>query len=742
MLSSHPEDNKCNPNCTFENLMITIKLPFDSNWSYLEKNSSIFFYPDNDDNNSTYFQISVIPFISFENLIDIVSEQEEILKSQKQFQKNDFRGLEKLHIDESIAYVIYLINNNNYIDNYYTLLNNAVMYKFQYFAQNKTTYEHYKPFIQNIIKNIQFHYNLTFPFSKYQSGIQFPNINPTFLTSYDINQILYVYIDSTKQLLVIDGESGKILDYIYFKDQPKKLLFDPINHLLYVSYFHDSLLKIFEFDNIGSRLVNTTEIEFNKTINDFDIDNNGFHEFETLIFVSLEGSDKNEIRIVDNNIGNLRDYSAKIKNIPSIDDLTLDPIFNTMYIIDYNDNNLTSSILGYHYFMSNDTLEIDKIISKNLDGYISDLSLYHKDNLIYALNFHHQTLHILQNSSQKPDEKSVKLNISLPMKGFIDERDNKLYISSPLVDYIEIIDLDENMEKQNSRKLFSFNNSKPFDIIYNDEIQKIFFIDRNSHYLKVFDTQYNKISTWITFKTNLNPSIPPDNFGLIECKIFHSNGKSITLNKTITYDMLNKSISILHDNICEYLPSKESKYELVKWEVINSFKPEQKIEIDSKKIFLNDSNLAKMTSPITVVAILENTDIVHNIRDLVDTYGELISITGLLTVLISGIITHIYYNQKKLKEPTPLESKWILERDQIFAIDGTIIVGVLIFLTISGVEEEQHQISIITSLIVVPFAISSILAIFNIRTLATILIVSGMINLILAILILANMSVE
>jgi hypothetical protein len=208
--------------------------------------------------------------------------------------------------------------------------------------------------------------------------------------------------------------------------------------------------------------------------------------------------------------------------------------------------------------------------------------------------------------------------------------------------------------------------------------------------------------------------------------------------------MLNKSMSILYDSICEYVPNKESKYEFVKWEVNNSFEPEKKMEIDNKKIFLNESSLSAMTSPITVAVILENTDLVQTFRERVNTYGEFISIIGLLTVLISGIIGNTYYKLRKVKKSQSgqLKSKWILEKEQIFTIDGTIIVGVLIFLTISGVEEQQQQISIITSLIVVPFAISSILAIFDIRTLATILIISGMINLILAILILSNMSMN
>ena len=169
------------------------------------------------------------------------------------------------------------------------------------------------------------------------------------------------------------GRVGRFWIPFILKHQPKKLLFDPINNMLYVSYFSDTLLKIYQFDSKGKKFVNSTGIEFSGNINDFDIDKDGFHGSETLIFVSLEGIEKNTIQIVDNNIGDLTNYSSSdIKNISSvndisIDDITIDPVFNTMYIIDYNDDNLTSSILGYHYFMDNDKFKIEKIISKNLN---------------------------------------------------------------------------------------------------------------------------------------------------------------------------------------------------------------------------------------------------------------------------------------------------------------------------------------------------------------------------------------
>ena len=73
------------------------------------------------------------------------------------------------------------------------------------------------------------------------------------------------------------------------------------------------------------------------------------------------------------------------------------------------------------------------------------------------------------------NEKSIKLQIPLPMKGFIDENNSKLYVSSPLVDDIEIIDLDKDIKNQKNRTLLSLDNSTPFDIIYNEERSKNVF---------------------------------------------------------------------------------------------------------------------------------------------------------------------------------------------------------------------------------------------------------------------------
>ena len=120
----------------------------------------------------------------------------------------------------------------------------------------------------------------------------------------------------------------------------------------------------------------------------------------------------------------------------------------------------------------------------------------------------------------------------------------------------------------------------------------MYFIDRNSHYLKVFNTQDNKLSTWITFKINPDSSIQPENFGSIKCDtLFPQNLNDENI--TISYSGLNKSISILYDNICEYVPNNNSTYEFVKWEVNseNPNYPGENTEIDSKKISLNNSKL-------------------------------------------------------------------------------------------------------------------------------------------------------
>jgi hypothetical protein len=76
----------------------------------------------------------------------------------------------------------------------------------------------------------------------------------------------------------------------------------------------------------------------------------------------------------------------------------------------------------------------------------------------------------------------------------------------------------------------------------------------------------------------------------------------------------------------------------------------------------------------------------------------------------------------------------LLSRTEIIGINASVIVGVLIFFTLSeGFESsEQNQISMITAYIIIPFTISVIMALTNHEKLSTRLMIAGFLNLIIS----------
>ncbi len=82
-----------------------------------------------------------------------------------------------------------------------------------------------------------------------------------------------------------------------------------------------------------------------------------------------------------------------------------------------------------------------------------------------------------------------------------------------------------------------------------------------------------------------------------------------------------------------------------------------------------------------------------------------------------------------------------ISKGEIIALDGTVIAGILVFLTVSeGFEiSEQTEITLITANIVVPFAISVVVAVRNYDKFAIRLMIAGFINLMICVILIAIM---
>ena len=120
------------------------------------------------------------------------------------------------------------------------------------------------------------------------------------------------------------------------------------------------------------------------------------------------------------------------------------------------------------------------------------------------------------------------------------------------------------------------------------------------------------------------------------------------------------------------------------------------------------------------------------IQNIVKDHKQSVGFTALIISIICGLIYSGYYI-KKIYPKNKKHSKWVLTKDDIFSINGALIVGILIFLTISGFEGQEHDLILLTIFIVLPFAISIIVTVNGHRGMGTIMLVSGLVNLIIAV---------
>src|SRR5215212_929382 len=121
-----------------------------------------------------------------------------------------------------------------------------------------------------------------------------------------------------------------------------------------------------------------------------------------------------------------------------------------------------------------------------------------------------------------------------------------------------------------------------------------------------------------------------------------------------------------------------------------------------------------------------------------------ISITGLFAVILLAAIMPAFNLRKKIKDEKDElkgDASKLLSKAEIITIDATVIIGVLIFLSLTeGFElSEQYQINVITASIVFPFAISAIIGVTRREKFATRLMIAGFINLMISVILIAIM---
>ena len=127
-----------------------------------------------------------------------------------------------------------------------------------------------------------------------------------------------------------------------------------------------------------------------------------------------------------------------------------------------------------------------------------------------------------------------------------------------------------------------------------------------------------------------------------------------------------------------------------------------------------------------------------DLSNILQALGLTISIVVLASIVFAASIPSILSRLRKVDDT---DKKEVLSKTEVIAIDASIIVGVLFFLTISEgfAISEQTQITIVTANIVFPFAISAVLEVINREKFAMRLMVAGFINLMVSVILIAIM---
>lgn len=133
-----------------------------------------------------------------------------------------------------------------------------------------------------------------------------------------------------------------------------------------------------------------------------------------------------------------------------------------------------------------------------------------------------------------------------------------------------------------------------------------------------------------------------------------------------------------------------------------------------------------------------------DLSNILQASGLAISIVVLASIVFAASIPSILSGLRRvhgLRKVDDTSRQEVLSKTEVIAIDASVIVGVLFFLTISegfAISEQTH-ITIVTANIVFPFAISAVLEVINREKFAMRLMIAGFINLMVSVILIAIM---
>ena len=522
----------------------------------------------------------------------------------------------------------------------------------------------------------------------------------------------------------MDGFSNSIISNITINGVPNTIVVNPKTNTIYVA--SDETNKIYVIDGFNNTIVKS--IQLGPLVADMAIDSNEFGGLGSLIFIANRGDEygNSSIHIIDG-ITNKIIGNISMGRYSGSYGIGIDQTLNKAYITNIYSSDV--SVIDYgttlnHTFFYEDILSIP--VGLNPTGITVDPYT----GKVYVTNSGEDTISVIDFISTTKPVIQYKVGL-FPNSLAFNSNNSKLYVANSGNNTISVFDTNLNRVEKEPIQV----DSVPYDVAINPLTNLIYVANFESQTLSTINGTSNKLSAVVKFY------IFPENSGKIIC-----NGKEVSTNKNIP-------IRIDIDTKCKAEPFLDYKFN--KWSEKQYLNGPNKTKADFIEPILSLYNsFYQLVNPIPGKENIlsdEKTIAKHgfisaefsNVPSLFTSIRLAGPLLSILILVISIIIVSVFPDISKRKLIVDSKQQTTLSRIDILSIDGGIIAGVLIFLSLTeGFDvTEQTQITIITANIVFPFAISAILAILNHEKYATRFMIGGFINLIISVILIAVMKI-
>jgi YVTN family beta-propeller protein len=622
----------------------------------------------------------------------------------------------------------------------YTIINKK-LYTFV-FTTEQDKFRSYLPTFENIMDSIVMLEKGSI--NKDKSGLPL-NGRPVDLAINPATNKLYVANPEARQVQVIDGLTDRIIENITVGANPNALTLNQFTNRIYAASPETDIIYV--IDGITNNI--TSRIPSGPLIGDVAIDTNEFGGFGSLVFVSNTGGVLTKegmmgsVSIIDDIRGKV---VANVVTEPNPFGIAIDTIRNRAYIttisgvdvIDYSTSSIGRKVSAYK-------LPEPIYAGTFPTGIVVDSST----SRAYITNSANDTVSVIDTAS---NEELKQIGVGLfPWSIAFNPSDKKLYVANSGINTVSIIDTTSDSNVGNIPI-----DGIPSDVTINPNTNIVYLANPESRTISTIDANANKPVSATIFR------IHPPGAGHIEC------------DESDYWEKIpeNKYRRIIVDSQCKAIPN--SGFKFSSW---SEGEPRSNLTgipgnfswFAAIPFMIGNLVNTAATSPVENFTVTQYGTYTANFLSssaILQALSPIISVgTLLLVILLAAVapnlrvwksikkkkversekniqtITISAYKVESSKEKDKVDELPYLSRGEILTIDATVIIGVLLFLTLTeGFEtSEQYQINIITASIVFPFAISAIIGVTKHEGFATRLMIAGFINLMISVVLIAGM---